>query len=111
MAENSYCDPTSSEVLEIGISPVGVNNILSENNISIYPNPTIGKFDIEFNGYNGRVEIQIISELGEVIDVIKNINIDNLHKEELDISSYPSSTYYLRIISQEETIIKKIIKK
>ncbi len=111
MVENSHCDPVTSEILEIGISPVNIPNLLLESGIIIYPNPTIGKFDIEFSGYNGNIEIQIISEMGEVIDIIKNINVDKLHKERVDISSYPASTYYLRIVSKDGTIIKKIVKK
>jgi len=82
---------------------ISVQTIIEEPSISkiiIYPNPTNGIISVsEENQY----EIEIINIEGKVIKPLyKN--------DEIDLSSQPDGIYFLKIITDKEIIVKKIIK-
>jgi hypothetical protein len=72
--------------------------------ISIYPNPTSGKFII--NGLNGQKgEVEIFNAVGNKIYYSPNFNRTNT----INISEYPDGIYFLKINSENGIITKKII--
>ncbi len=112
MADNDYCNPVSSEVLEIGVSPVGVGEqSLNASNISIFPNPTHGVFEVVFTGFEGDVELQMINETGRLVEQRDIRKITNNSREIIDITDQPAATYYLRFVHLNESILIKVVKK
>jgi hypothetical protein len=87
-------------------APSGVKiNALSEVN-SIYPNPTSGILNINFNDNNMRT-IAITDLTGKIISVTKTENAD--HK--LNMSDLTPGVYFVKISSSENsTIVYKVIK-
>jgi C1A family cysteine protease/PKD repeat protein len=88
--------------ITISDSPVKTNNnIVTDNNISIYPNPGNGIFNISFNDINNRSTIKI-----EVFDlngkIIHRQEYNNASLIQLDLSDNPKSIYLLKIISDGE---------
>ncbi len=76
------------------------NNLeISNNNISIYPNPTTGVFTIK-------------AEEVESIEVI-NIQGKQIYKgkeTEIDLSTQPKGIYIIKVITDKQTITQKLIK-
>ncbi len=84
------------------------DNAYLENNITIFPNPTINKITL-----NNRSDLQLIN--AKIIDpkgsVIKNINLTDMttHKD-VDIQGLSNGMYFVRIQSVNNTITKRFIK-
>ena len=107
---NISCTPTRNDTTinsaksnTFKTSGTGINEGSMENLVSVYPNPTNGKFVIKNEKF-----------------VIKTLEIYNLHGEKshsIPINNYsaiidliiPNGIYFLKIISNKETINKKII--
>jgi hypothetical protein len=68
-------------------------------NITVYPNPTNGKINI-----NKNVDINVFNYIGDMIISKTNINV-------LDVTKLSSGMYTLQIIYKNKSITKKIIKK
>jgi hypothetical protein len=77
---------------------------LSENDVSIYPNPTKDKITIKANG----VELVEIENANG--GVVKTISI-NTNQVEIDLSNLPKGIYLVKVTTSNQIIVKKIILK
>jgi len=64
------------------------------NDISIYPNPTTGKFRI--SGTESLSALQIMNSSGKVIDVRSDID-ENRNEIEININNYPAGIYFIQL--------------
>ncbi len=91
--------------------PVSVNENLAENMVSVYPNPTMGKFTIQVSNMlpitigmaTGNIEITNL--YGEKIFSVSQL----LNNSIIDISDKPNGIYFLKVISDRGTVVKKIV--
>lgn len=74
---------------------------------NIYPNPTNGKFNIDFEESSVQ-QITVTDALGKI--VLENKTDANSTNACLDLSEYPSGVYFIKINAGEKTIMKKIVK-
>lgn len=93
------------------VDGVGVNETSFEN-LTIYPNPTTGILNINFDTENtGAVSVKFMSVNGQVI---LNENIDpqgGNYNRSIDISNNAKGVYLLSITSDNEKIDRKIVLK
>ncbi len=106
-------------IWELSLDAVGANSLLKqvravagtavtdteesndEKNLSIYPNPSNGIFNIQ--GINlDNVKLELFNTLGEKIDLTTKNN-------SIDLKEYPNGIYYLHIIKEEKITLRKII--
>jgi hypothetical protein len=78
-----------------------------ENNISIYPNPTSGRFTLQANSYQLIVnsQIEIYNVLGECI----YRQISTSANQQINLSASPDGIYFMKIKNEQGVITKKII--
>ncbi len=76
-------------------------NQLENLNISIYPNPNNGRFTIKLN-QNSKVEI--INALGKILFAEEFSG-----KQTIDLSQYAEGIYFVKVETEKESIVKKII--
>ena len=106
--KNSSNDVIDECSFELSVQhTVGIENNL-EDEISVYPNPTTGIFTINFPFEVGEedVFIQITDVTGKTIyckDVVSLVST-------IDITSQPAGIYLIKIQTENEIIIKKILK-
>lgn len=92
------------------VTLTSVPNILLNNNIKVYPNPTSSQFTIEMNTQiKSTTTIQIYNMNGQ--SIYKNSYNKELRKITIDISKYGKGVYMLKMINNDEIINKKIIVK
>ena len=77
------------------------------NNIHIYPNPSSGIFNIEFNETLAQ-KVTVYDAIGKV--VYENMTDTNSTNVRIDISEFTTGMYFVKINAREKVIIKKIIK-
>ncbi|MCD4793548.1 MAG: T9SS type A sorting domain-containing protein [Bacteroidales bacterium] len=84
-------------------------NFVFNENITIYPNPSDGIYTVNLNTQNSNLKTKItITDLtGEI--VYSENYIDN-NEITINISTEKSGIYFLKFISDNKIIIKKIIK-
>ena len=84
---------------------LGNNSFVLENSISIYPNPT-NNHTITIESLNNLDEIQLITINGQILREIKNPVLQN---KSLTIDNLQQGFYFLKISSNQQQIIKKIL--
>jgi hypothetical protein len=87
----------------VSYSKIEELNFNENKNITVYPNPCTGIFNIQ--GLNAETEISIQNPLGQVI-LIKKVFSDS---SEIDLSSQPSGVYFVRVSNGDTSAISKII--
>jgi len=77
--------------------------------IKVYPNPSNGIFNIKLNSIKSRTEITLYDIAGKVVS--REIVSSSTKSQNISVgnSVLPSGFYILKIISNEESIIKKLI--
>jgi hypothetical protein len=104
---------SSSATLYILIT--GVEDVFTNGNLLIYPNPSDGSFMVEWlNGLIvGDLSIDVVSTLGEVIFSSKEKNISCDWKKEIDLRRFncciSPGVYFIEIRTQNDFVRKKIV--
>lgn len=84
-----------------------ISNLNKSSNFSIYPNPTTGKLDIQFENRISLAEIKIIDVLGQII---MSKNLDSIENVILDLSVISGGVYFIQVNSNNKIITQKFIK-
>jgi len=96
-------DTTNSSAL---MTNLGVNNMLTNKMVSIYPNPSHNNIAIQLPYDNGKGLIQLIDEVGQILS---EQNIKGA-KTSFDISTLSPGMYILKIQCDGQIIYKKLLK-
>ncbi len=93
-------------------SIVGLEEIAGLGTIGVYPNPSNGLFQIDFDMNNDmNVSILVTNVLGESVYVKDLGSINGTHKDAIDITSAAPGVYYVTIVSNNERIMtSKLVK-
>ncbi len=98
-------DLTINVVLED--ETIGITEI--DSNVKIYPNPSTGLFNIEFNGIKGIVNMTILNYQGQVV-LSQTFNSDGAGvSQKLNLGEFAKGIYYVRIQSGDIIKVEKLI--
>lgn len=87
----------------------GINSTVLTSDFSIYPNPSNGRFIIKKpNNLDKAVQVRLLDATSRVI-IETTIPIGE-QKIDLDINEYSNGIYHLQLMSEDQIIIKKILK-
>ena len=104
---NAYTGESDSTCQQILVgTTIGINKLISNNSINIYPNPTSDKFTIQFNNLKESYNLEILNTTGQVV---LNKKITN-NVEQVDLSGQAAGVYFVKLQSRDKTIVKKVIK-
>jgi hypothetical protein len=82
-----------------------------DNSIQLYPNPASDMINIELkNPERQEIKIELLSSTGKIVHKINEIMSSGNVKKSIDLTNIPDGIYFLRILSDQETINRKIIK-
>ncbi len=89
------------------IATVGINKIKYATDLSIFPNPSEGKFSItKSEKQSASFDVKIINVLGEIIYSNAKQNLST----EIDLTKEPSGIYFIYIISDNSNRTFKLMK-
>ncbi|MEX2410086.1 MAG: T9SS type A sorting domain-containing protein, partial [Candidatus Paceibacterota bacterium] len=89
----------------ISVNTTGIGGLLERNNISIYPNPTDDKLNIEFiNDKERQITISDLTGRNLLMKPLAN------KKEIIDISSFTRGIYIISIFENSEVATYSIVK-
>lgn len=78
----------------------------SSQNITIYPNPNKGTFEVSLEGIEEEVTIEIYNSLGKVIESKQTLQGQNL---KFNLSQYKKGIYLIKVVTGEKVISKRVI--
>ena len=83
---------------------------LNSNKMLVYPNPTNGILNIEFNNFDNRyTSLSIVNILGDEVYKEQLENTSIKYSNQLDLSEYSNGIYFVKFSSIEKVITKKLI--
>jgi alpha-glucosidase len=85
-----------------------INNIASEEVISVYPNPTAGKFYMEGLDQFDAVELSVYNAIGEVI-ISKHAIEKGKEGAQLELTNQPPGIYLIHVQTSQGVFVKKIV--
>jgi hypothetical protein len=94
-----------SKSVSIIIKPIslGINDVLSDNNLVIYPNPVTDKLIIE----NGELKINNV----EIFDIAgKKLSTIDYQLPTINVSVLPAGIYFVKITTDKGVLTNKFIK-
>ncbi|MES2836565.1 MAG: fibronectin type III domain-containing protein [Bacteroidota bacterium] len=90
---------------------VGINeNVANSLSASIYPNPTNGLTTLKVNNTNSStLKVSVVSVSGQVVSE-KEIKTNNQETNyEINLSNQPKGVYFVKIKTNETTLVKRVI--
>jgi len=102
------------EIIEENQQTVAKNinptNVLTVNDLSFYPNPSDGKFEVNFNLSNkGNTTVRIVDLAGKMVFQEELGNFSGNYTKQIDISDKGKGVYLLQIVQDEKMMTKKIL--
>lgn len=76
--------------------------------IEVYPNPNNGQFTLEMAGLNGKFNITVLNNLGQIVDN-RTVNIHEFYERVYNLGKVDSGSYTVRIIGNDTNVSKRII--
>jgi uncharacterized delta-60 repeat protein len=106
VTDGNGCTGVSSQ-LQVG-TPTGINYLSENSGLNIFPNPTTGKINIQFNrSLNSPIEMKIYDSYGKL--VAQQTGDSNLHSFLFNLKSLPAGMYLLNVKSTEINASKIIV--
>ena len=95
---------TSEPSATITLTTVGINDY-ELNNVVVYPNPTNGTLQIQHSEFLIQ-NVEVYDAYGKMLHVV-NVN-DN--SATIDLSDYASGTYFVKIVTENGVVTKRVVK-
>jgi hypothetical protein len=90
--------------------PTGLSGWMDEHALSLYPNPSSGRFVIEGQSFDGSdVFLEIFNEQGKLVWDRKIMHTSGRFREAVDLSHTANGLYLLRVRSRSEMVARRII--
>ena len=105
---NGACSDTS-ECLTVDRIFVGLNEDITESNVSVYPNPSTNRFLLQTDG-TGHMVIEVTDMIGRIV-YSKNITANGNLIQVIDLGNETAGVYLLKLHSVNGGVVtKKLVK-
>lgn len=106
VTDSNGCVSTSATV---PVSITGIDDILLNGELAIYPNPATGSFNIRYTGAAYKnFTLTLFNSLGERV-MEKLIGLTNQAEIPVNISSLAAGVYLVQMQNGQQTVVKKIV--
>lgn len=97
---------------EIVISAVwasGVEDLIANADVQLFPNPTEGVSTLVINGLNSQqVTLEVTNIQGQIIDTKTMISSGSMLRQEIDLSDQSSGVYFLRLTADDQVGVLRL---
>jgi hypothetical protein len=112
VAQNSCGSDTAIVPVNGVCSVIGsILDVNSSDNVAIYPNPTNSKITLTFENVDARLmKVEIVSITGQVLFTETKNQFHGKFQQEIDMNKFAQGVYFVRIVTDGNSITKKVIK-
>lgn len=96
----TFCDEVTIE------DPDGVDELKNSTNVKIYPNPSTGQYNIEFDKHHSVSRLTVHNNLGKEI-LKKQVQTDVMT---LDLTDFPNGVFYVKFYGEGQIVSTSVIK-
>lgn len=94
-------------IQKLSQTPTGINETTNPNNISIYPNPNNGTFNVSFPSQINNASIEVYNSIGALVYKQEIINQEN----SIELSNQANGLYFVKVVRENKIVgTRKIIK-
>ena len=86
--------------------PNGIDDLENDHHLYIYPNPTSGEITIQHASLHIR-EVEVSDMFGKLL---ARVSVDDFQTN-LDMSPYASGVYFVRVITEQGVVTKRVVKR
>lgn len=106
----SYGETEDYTVNITGASNVGIEENVAFNNVSIYPNPSTGLFNIVANNVKDEtITIQVIDLQGKVVYSASDKAVSASYNKSMNLEGLAKGLYYIKLNSENGSKVQKIV--
>ncbi len=89
----------------------GMTDLMADANISIFPNPSTGKFILEWknNETRSEISIRVVNTLNEEVYTISERIASDQWKGEIDLSNLTTGIYFIELKNGDKLVRKKFV--
>lgn len=107
VTDANNCVRTFNFTITVGTD---VADVEPEIGINIYPNPNSGKFLVTvYNNKGSETQIEVYNTLGQQI-FVSELKMSSINEFEVDLSHMPANTYFVKVVSGNETVVRKVLR-
>lgn len=104
------CSDTATQTINV-VECVGVNELANNNNLSVYPNPAKDMFTITYVAKGtSDITVKLYNAAGEIVFNETKKQVSGEYKKSIDLSGKSTGVYYLQLVSDKETVVRKVVK-
>lgn len=94
-------------IFPVFCTTVGEENIVSDKDIVVYPNPAQNNFTVLFTGYQNKgIVVNVYNLVGELV---KTVAVDDLaNPVSVDMANEPSGVYFVNVKTPNGIVVKKL---
>lgn len=108
-AINYNCTTNTSQTIIVEEFGIGIGEILSDNGLTVYPNPNTGLFTIELElTESSDLDVELNNVLGQRV-YQTTLQQQKYWRKEFDMTSYVKGVYLLRITTDKGLLQRRII--
>jgi PKD repeat protein len=101
---------TSTFTEDITLSPLGLDDLFLNGDVSVYPNPTNGEFTIDMTVLaDSDITVQVENILGAIVYTSTPGSVQGAYSENISLGNAPAGMYFVRVLAGEQQLVKKII--
>ncbi|MBU1008681.1 MAG: T9SS type A sorting domain-containing protein [Bacteroidetes bacterium] len=103
------CSNSATQMISVD-NCTAIKEQLEGVSVSLFPNPSNGKFIVELNGKNTNgISMRVVNNLGKVVFENNQINVVGDYHQEIDLSGMAEGVYFVQLESNGKTLSKKIV--
>ena len=107
-AHNACGSDNLMELIEL-TGGIGIEEMVNETELDIYPNPTMDRFNVNFNGSSSMLEVKLINTSGSVIYTESIHKFRGKFQKSYDLKNAARGVYFLQLITDEQVITRKVV--
>lgn len=102
------CSNSDNQTVHV-VNCVGIGETTENIALEVYPNPTLGKFNINISSdlFN-TATIKVVDAMGKVVIEKKQIEINTTYSSSIDISSHPQGVYFVIVSNNNKQVVQKL---
>jgi hypothetical protein len=103
---------TRSNIKTILVSPLGTDNVMLNEQVSLYPNPSEGTFSLSFPASTEGYQLKVYDAIGQVVyssEISKEESSSTKNSRLISLGVHAPGLYFLTLDNNQTRIYKKLI--
>lgn len=102
---------SDSDTLVVNIFGTGVRELTHGETLSLFPNPTQDQVTVDFtDAHTQSLSVQLVDVSGQVIFSQSMGTFNGRYKQSIDMSGVAAGVYFVQLITDNDTITRKVLK-